>query len=256
MKADGGFNHNLQGLRVVELLEERYPNFKGLNLSWETLEGIIRHTPNLNIVDNLKKDFSDPQPTLETQVLDLADEIAYDNHDLDDGLKSEILDEEMLKKITLWRLTEKKVKKQYSNLKKSVKIYLIIRSLIDLEVTDIIKTSQFHIKKYKIYNFMDAKQCSKRIISFSDEILQLRKELKDFLFKNLYCHWRVLRMSNKASRYIEALFNVYANNPQLLPYKFQNKKEIKRSICDYIAGMTDRYALEEYKRLFDPDTKV
>ena len=268
MKDEGGFNHNIQGLRVVDLLEERYPYFKGLNLSWETREGIIKHSPSLKenkekiIPEGYRKEFEfDKQPTLETQVMDVADEIAYDSHDLDDGLKSGMLNEEELKKIEIWKYTEKKIKEDFSFLRKDLKIYLIIRNLINLQVTDLIRNTLKNIKRFKIKTLNDVRQYKKRIVTFSSSMQDLRKELREFLFKTLYSHWRVLRMSDKAKRFIRNLFYIYLNNYELLPPNFKKRIEKKedtpkRVICDYIAGMTDRYALEEYRKFFDPYEKI
>ncbi len=262
-KEEGGFNHNIQGLRVVEELEERYPLFKGLNLTWETREGILRHNPKNNIIPPLalKELYQHQQPTLEAQIMDIADEIAYDSHDLDDGIKSGMIDEKTLKKIDIWKYTVKEVTKSYANLSKELKIYLSIRNLINLQVTDLIKSTSLKIKKMMIADYRDIRNCKERVVSFSNNIGQAQKELRDFLYRALYCHWRVLRMSNKAKRFVESLFTVYLNNPYILPPSFKKKvkndrKNIKRIVCDFIAGMTDRYALEEYKKLFDPNEKI
>ncbi|UCD15597.1 MAG: deoxyguanosinetriphosphate triphosphohydrolase [Candidatus Omnitrophota bacterium] len=262
MEEEGGFNHNIQGLRVVDTLEERYPNFRGLNLSWETREGILKHNPRQLQEYSLPQEFNQrQQPTLEVQVMDIADEIAYNNHDLDDGIKSGMITEAELKKIQLWNVTDKNIRDKYSNLNKELRIYLIIRNLIDWQVTDLIKNTLKNIKKFKVADFKDVRSCNRRLAAFNKEIFDLRQELREFLYGNLYCHWRVLRMSDKAKRFVKSLFTVYFNNPDLLPPVFKKdlkdkSKSIKRSICDYIAGMTDRYALEEYKRLFDPYEKV
>lgn len=263
MENEGGFNHNEHGLRVVDNLEERYPYFKGLNLCWETREGIVRHS--LNTGHDFAARFAefnqDKQPTLETQVVDVSDEIAYDNHDIDDGIKSGLIFEsDLRKKSALWNATYKKVKSQYSNLKDELRVYLIIRNLINAQVTDLIDTTQKNAKKLKVKTYKDVKKCEARIVSFSDELNSLRKELRHFLFENLYFHWRVLRMSDKAKRLISSLFDIYLKNPQLMPPQFKsdakNIHDIKRKICDYIAGMTDSYALNEHKKLFEPYEKV
>jgi dGTPase len=262
MKDEGGFNHNFQGLRVVDFLEERYPNFRGLNLSWEVREGIIKHNPsNLKEISFSSIGFdSQEQPTLEAQIVDIADEIAYDNHDLDDGIKSGMIELSDLQKVKLWKETYKKIKKEYKNLDNKIRRYLMIKSLINIQVTDLIENTLKKIKKLKISDFREVKKCKERLIAFSKEMEELRKELRDFLFKNLYCHWRVLRMSDKAKRFVRALFYVYLNNPNLLPPNFKKNikkgESIKRVICDYISGMTDRYALEEYRKFFDPYEKV
>ncbi|MFA5270930.1 MAG: deoxyguanosinetriphosphate triphosphohydrolase [Candidatus Omnitrophota bacterium] len=263
MKEEGGFNHNEHGLRVVDVLEEKYPYFKGLNLSWETREGIVRHS--LNTGQDFAVRFAefnqDNQPTLETQVVDVSDEIAYDNHDIDDGIKSGLISEDDLrKKSALWNITYKKIKSQYSNLKSDLRVYLIIRNLINSQVTDLIDTTQKNAKKLKVKTYKDVKKCEKRIVSFSDELNFLRKELRHFLFEDLYFNWRVLRMSDKAKRFVSSLIGIYINNPQLLPPEFKsnskNMHDIKRKICDYVAGMTDSCALNEHKKLFEPYEKV
>lgn len=260
---EGGFNHNTQGLRVVDFLEKRYPDFRGLNLTWETREGIIRHTTNkIAEYGNSLKDFSeDEQPGLEVQVVDMADEIAYDSHDLDDGIKSGMIEEDDLQKISLWKMMRKKVHSEYSHLSKELYIYLIIRDLINWQVTDLIENTLRNIEKLKITSLKEVKQCQERIVSFSRETKELREELRKFLYNSLYRHWRVLRMCDKACRFVKELFNVYLNNPGVLPPDFVKEavkggESLKRVICDYIAGMTDRYALEEYRRLFDPYEKV
>jgi dGTPase len=262
-KEEGGFNHNIQGLRVVDSLEQRYPDFKGLNLSWETREGIVRHSANTEITGTfLEKEFAkNEQPTIETQVMDIADEIAYDSHDLDDGIKSGLIFENDLnKEIKLYNTTLKAVKRKYTNLNQELRVYLIIRNLINLQVTDLIENTAKAAKKLKIVDSSDIKKSKNRVISFSEEMKELRKEMRKFLFDNLYCHWRVLRMSDKAKRFIKSLFYVYLNNPDLIPPVYKGNLAqnigIKRIICDYIAGMTDRHALEEYKKLFDPYEKV
>jgi dGTPase len=262
MIEDGGFNHNEQGLRVVDFLEERYPSFRGINLSWETREGIVKHSMNVS------RDFAaryaefnpDEQPSLETQVMDVSDEVAYDNHDIDDGIKSGLIfEEDLRKKSRLWNMIYKKVKAEHSNLNSNLRVYLMIRNLINIQVTDLIENTFRNIRKLKMATFRDVRSCEERIVSFSDNMNSLRSELREFLFENLYCHWRVLRMTDKAKRFVSALFDIYLHNPQLLPPPFRDetqKQGIKRTICDYLAGMTDKYALEEYNKFFDPYEKV
>jgi len=262
MIEDGGFNHNEQGLRVVDFLEERYPSFKGLNLSWETREGIVKHS--MNVGHDFARRYAEfnpsEQPSLETQVMDVSDEIAYDNHDVDDGIKSGlILEEDLRKKSGLWNMMYKKVKAQHSSLNDNLRVYLMIRNLINTQVTDLIENTFRNIKKLKVANFKDVRSCEERIVSFSDNMNVLRRELREFLFENLYCNWHVLRMTDKAKRFVSALFDIYLHNPQLLPPPFRNETQangVKRTICDYLAGMTDKYALEEYNKFFDPYEKV
>jgi dGTPase len=259
MAGFGGFNHNLQGLRVVDVLEERYPNFPGLNLSWEVREGIVKHSSAFDKSVKLKELAPKEQPTLETQIVDIADEIAYDNHDLDDGLTSGLLQEADLEKLKLWENILKSISQKYSGIDVQLKKYLIIRSLIDMQVTDLIQQTEGVIKKLKLGSSLQVKKLDKKIASFSRQMLELRKPLRQLLLNKLYRHYRVTRMSNKAKLFIEKLFHFYVQNPQTLPTQVQRRLKIdgtRRVVCDYIAGMTDRYALDEYKKLFDPYEKV
>lgn len=260
MKKNGGFNHNLQGLRTVDILEQRYPQFPGLNLSWEVREGIVRHSTFYDRAMDLEEFEPDKFPSLETQVVDIADEIAYNNHDLDDGLTSGLLEENKLNELSIWRLAVDKIGKGYPGLNEQLKKYQVIRTLINMQVTDLIKESQKKIARAKIKSAIDVRLAPYKLITFSKHTELLRLQLKDFLMHNLYQNYRVVRMSTKAKRFIEELFNVYLNKPQQLPpdavLRIKNQEDTRRVICDYIAGMTDRYALDEYKKLFDPYEKV
>ncbi len=263
LKEEGGFNHNIQGLRVVDFLEIRYPEFIGLNLSWEVREGIAKHSTSYDSKEALI-DFPDlnieEQPTLEAQVVDIADEIAYDNHDLDDGLTSGLLSGKALEDIELWRIKKREIKKKYPRADSQILKFLVIRSLINLQVTDLIKYTKFLLKKHKIDSWEKVKKRKERLVKFSPQLNKLRKPLRKFLYQNLYLNRRVLRMTEKSKRFIRELFLNYYNNPWQIPEEFQkrkNKKDsLKRIIADYIAGMTDRFALEEYKKLFDPYERV
>lgn len=255
----GGFNHNLQGLRVVDYLEERYPDFPGLNLSWEVREGIVKHSSAFDVSVKIKDLSPEESPTLETQVVDIADEIAYDNHDLDDGLTSGLLKEPDLESLPIWNKINKDIFKKYAKIDENKKKYLVIRSLIDIQVTDLIKETEERLVRSKIKSSEDAKKNSKKIVAFSKEISGLRKPLRAFLMNKLYNHYRVIRMSAKAKRIISDLFKIYVNKPEQLPQETQKRilsGGVIRGVSDYIAGMTDRYALDEYKKLFDPYEKV
>jgi len=259
MARHGGFNHNAQGLRVVDYLEEKYPDFPGINLTWEVREGIAKHSTAFDIGSRLKGLAPEESPTLETQVVDIADEIAYDNHDLDDGLASGLLKDEDLDKLAIWRDLNRGISQKYKSLSAEKRRYLIIRSLIDLQVTDLIQETQKNILKLKLKSYKDAKKIGKKIVTFSQNMLELRKPLRRFLMERLYNHYRVVRMSSKAKHFIQELFKVYLGNPKQLPEKIQERVAhdgVRRAVCDYIAGMTDRYALDEYKKLFDPYEKV
>jgi len=255
----GGFNHNLQGLRVVDYLEERYPNFPGLNLTWEVREGIVKHSSSFDRMVKIKELAPEEMPTLETQVVDIADEIAYDNHDLDDGLTSGLIKESDLEDLPIWYNIYRSIAKAYTKIEDEKKKYLIIRSLIDMQVTDLIRETESNINKLKIKSCSDVKKTDKKVVSFSKDMLKLRRPLREFLMDDLYHHYRVIRMSTKARRFIKELFQVYIDKPEQLPLDTQKRiphDGVWRVVCDYIAGMTDRYALDEYKKLFNPYEKV
>jgi dGTPase len=255
----GGFNHNMQSLRVVDILEERYPDFPGLNLTWEVREGIVKHSSAFDKIGKLKEFLPEESATLETQVVDIADEIAYDNHDLDDGLTSGLIREDDLEKLKVWGNIYERISRKYAKIDTELKKYLIIRSLIDIQVTDLIGETEINIEKNKIRSHSDVKKTEEKLAAFSKEMMDLRRPLREFLIKKLYCHYRVIRMSNKAKRFIQELFNVYIKSPEQLPPHIEKRVAVdgvRRAVCDYIAGMTDRYALDEYKKLFDPYEKV
>jgi len=255
----GGFNHNLQGLRVVDLLEERYPDFPGLNLTWEVREGIVKHSSAFDRASRLKGLAPDEAPTLETQIVDIADEIAYDNHDLDDGLTSGLLKEDDLRDLELWDKLCSQIPARHREVDSETKKYIVIRSLINLQVTDLIEETRNRIHRKGIRSASDVKKQKDKLASFSASMHQLRKPLRELLIRKMYNHYRVVRMSIKAKRFIQELFNFYIDKPQALPAGVQKKisrGNVRRAVCDYIAGMTDRYALDEYKKLFDPYEKV
>ena len=259
MAEAGGFNHNVHGLRVVDILEERYPDFPGLNLTWEVREGIVKHSSAFDKAGVLE-DFSPKEmPTIETQIVDIADEIAYDNHDIDDGLTSGLLKEEDLKKIPLWQKMCSHILKKYAHLEPEKRKYLIIRNLIDLQVTDLLEETNKKLKKVHPKVSLDLKKLDGKIVTFSPGMRCLRAPLRQHLMDKLYHHYRVVRMSNKAKRFIKELFEVYVDKPQGLPPHIQKRipaDGVRQVVCDYIAGMTDRYALDEYQKLFDPYQKV
>ncbi|MCK9572224.1 MAG: deoxyguanosinetriphosphate triphosphohydrolase [Candidatus Omnitrophica bacterium] len=259
MAKHGGFNHNLHGLRVVEYLEQKYPDFPGLNLTWEVREGIVKHSSSFDIAVKIKKFLPEKAPTLETQVVDIADEIAYDNHDLDDGITSGLICEKDLEDFEIWKKINNIIGKSYANIDSAKRKYLIIRSLIDLQVTDLIANTKKNLASSNILSLADLRQLKCRLVGFSSQLQASRLPLRSFLMRRLYHHYRVVRMSTKAKRFIRELFQEYLSRPQQLPTEFQSRiaKEGKhRVICDYIAGMTDRHALDEYKKLFNPYEKV
>lgn len=259
MQQYGGFNHNLQGLRVVDVLEERYPEFPGLNLSWEVREGIVKHSSAFDRAACIPELAPDELPTLETQVVDIADEIAYDNHDLDDGLTSGMIKEQDLDNIALWHEVNKKISQKYSGLDEEKRKYVNIRSLIDIQVTDLIRETSDRLENLGVKTCGQVRAHGEKIVSFSPRMFEMRNPLRDFLMRNLYGHYRVIRMSNKARRFLKRMFNVYVDNPEQLPphiHKRVGSDGVYRVVCDYISGMTDRYALNEYAKLFYPYEKV
>ncbi len=259
MKGHGGFDHNTHGLRVVDYLEERYPHFKGLNLTWEVREGINKHTTPFDHPGRRIDLEPDKQASLETQVVDIADEIAYDNHDIDDGITAGLLDEKDLRKTGLWDEVYNEVINAYPDIPDGIRKYQMIRSLINRQITDLIAESERRIKASGIQSSEEVREIPEKLVAFSKSMQEKRMPLKDFLLKNLYQHYRVVRMADKAQRFIRELFNVYLSKPEQLPPTVALRikgEDTHRIICDYIAGMTDRYALDEYKKLFEPYERV
>ncbi|MBI5682128.1 MAG: deoxyguanosinetriphosphate triphosphohydrolase [Deltaproteobacteria bacterium] len=259
MKDHGGFEHNLQSLKIVENIEHRYPKFKGLNLTWEVREGIVKHSSEHDRPDILDEYEPENAPCLEAQIVDISDEIAYNNHDIDDGISSGMLEIDKLDEIELWKENFSKVKKMYQDEDiKAVKSQTIIQ-IINQQVTDLVENTLKCIRDYGINSLEDIRKTGHPITRFSTDMDRKNKELKKFLKENLYEHHRVIRMADKANRIIKHLFKIYEEDPRLLPpHVYANINEVgkERLICDYIAGMTDRFALDEYKKLFDPYERV
>jgi len=259
MRSHGGFEHNRHGLRVVDLLEERYPRFPGLNLSYEVREGIIKHSTPYDKPLPCEPFEPTASPLLEVQVVDIADEIAYDNHDLDDGIASGLIKESQLKRLKIWAERERAARHALPRVSDEIKKYQIIRAIINTQVTDVIHRTHSLLKRYRIKRPEDATRIPERIVTMSPAMQKPRRAMRSFLYKNLYQHYRVVRMSNKASRFISSLFNIYLEQPEQLPPSRQERlkdDDPYRVICDYIAGMTDRYALDEYKKFFEPYERV
>ncbi|HUW51697.1 MAG TPA: deoxyguanosinetriphosphate triphosphohydrolase [Sulfuricella sp.] len=254
MKAYGGFEHNLQSLRVVDLLEERYAEFDGLNLTFETREGILKHcsTENARAAGDVGERFlSDRRPSLEAQVTNLADEIAYNNHDVDDGLRSGLISLEQLAEVSLFARHLKAVRDLYPDLADRRLIHETVRRMINTLALDLIKQSTENINAAAPQSIADVRE-AQPLIAFSPAIREEQQELKRFLRTHLYRHYLVMRMSNKARSTIRKLFHAFLDEVRLLPPQFQEKaqQDKPRAISDYIAGMTDRYAIREYRRLF------
>ncbi len=253
MRDHGGFDHNRQSLRIVTELEERYPEFPGLNLSWEVREGMVKHESEYDISD--AREFNpELRGNLETQIANVADELAYTTHDLDDGLRSGMITPRMLEGIALWEILRETYKWQGPDLG-DMERHRMIRQLVGILVTDIVEATDVRLRESKVKSALDIQKLKHNVIGYSEEMQRRNRELKDFLYKNLYRHFRVVRMQVKAERIISDLFNSYRSEPLMLPDSVQNyieKRGLERTICDYIAGMTDRYAIEEYQKLFNP----
>ncbi|HOC39498.1 MAG TPA: deoxyguanosinetriphosphate triphosphohydrolase, partial [Thermodesulfobacteriota bacterium] len=261
MKDHGGFEHNLQSLRVVEKLEERYPGFDGLNLTWETREGLAKHTISHDGGQTIPVEYEpDRLPTMEAQIIELADEIAYNNHDIDDGLESGLIEEEALRReVDLWADVVKRTEKKYPGIDDQKRTYFSISSLIGFLILDLVAETRKNLEQRDIRSLEDVRKAGQRMVAFSNETQQRNQQLKNFLMENLYNHYRVKRMSRKSKMIITRLFTAYREGPMILPKKQQQKMQQEskeRIICDYIAGMTDRYAQDEYRKLFDPFARV
>jgi len=254
MEAHGGFEHNLQSLRVVDVLEERYAAFDGLNLCFETREGILKHcapesAAKLGAVG--ERFLNNKRPSLEAQIANLADEIAYNNHDVDDGLRSGLLTIEDLASVQLFSGHLDTVRKTYPGIAERRLIHETIRRMINTLVNDLIRETEKNIQTYAVGNLEEVRNAPP-IAAFSVEIHAQNRELKAFLRTHLYRHYRVMRMSAKARRIISDLFTAFMEDNRLLPPQFQRQAETDsaRAVSDYIAGMTDRYAIREHRRIF------
>ncbi|MDO9129091.1 MAG: deoxyguanosinetriphosphate triphosphohydrolase [Anaerolineales bacterium] len=251
MKDYGGFDHNKQSLRIVTELEQRYPEFPGLNLTWETREGIVKHESDYDISD--ARDFNpDLRGNLETQIANVADELAYTTHDLDDGLRSGMITPQTLNGIALWEILVETFKWRASTLV-DMERHRMIRHLVGLEVTDLIEATDARLRESGVKSALDVQKLSYNLLAFSEDMQRRNRELKDLLYAKLYRHYRVVRMQTKAERILSDLFNAYHVEPAILPDHVQmwiDKRGLERTICDYIAGMTDRYAVDEHTKLF------
>ena len=265
MKDYGGFEHNLQSLRTVDELEERYADFPGLNLTFESREGILKHCSQSKakeLGDVGERFLNKQQPNLEAQAVNLADEIAYNNHDVDDGLRAGLINIEQLTEVRLFNDQYLVVRQKYPQLTGRRLIHEIIRRMINVLVVDLVETSQWQLDQVAPQTIDDVRLQATSLIGFSDDIREQSLELKRFLRTNLYRHYRVHRMTTKADRIIRDLFSGFMGDISLLPPEHQRiaqryeqaKGETGRAreVADYIAGMTDRYAISEHKRIFDP----
>jgi len=253
MRGHGGFEHNCQSLRVVEEIEQKYPRFSGLNLSWEVLEGLAKHHTAYDLPDR-RREFTSPSASLEAQVANLADEITYYSHDLDDGLDSGLLSEPaLLRHVRLWRQANRTVETEYGRLPDECRRYFIIRCIIDMQVTDVVTTTEQRVRAAGVLSAADVRQQSRPLVAYSPTRRKLNLELRRYLYKNLYYNPQVHEPNMRAVRRLEDLFQHYVRHPggiRMLGPGRVRKFGLRRAVCDYLSGMTDRYAIQEHERLF------
>lgn len=257
MKDYGGFEHNLQSLRVVDVLEERYGMFDGLNLTFETREGILKRCSieeAKKLGDVGERFLKNKRPSLEAQLANMADEIAYNNHDVDDGLRSGLLTIAQLKEVDLFAQFWSEIHREMPWISERRAIHETVRRMIGALIVDLTHTSMQRIKDANPKSVDDVR-AAMPLIAFSDEMAEKSGTLKKFLFENLYRHYRVNRTASKARRIVRCLFSIFMNEPQLLASEYRlagrDENERARKIADYIAGMTDRYAMRQYRELFE-----
>jgi dGTPase len=269
MRPFGGFEHNLQSLRVVDELEDRYADFRGLNLTFECREGILKHCSlrNARELGELGERFiRRRQPSLEAQLSNLADEIAYNNHDVDDGLRAGLITLEDLSEVELFERQRRKVLAQYADLPARKVIHETIRRVINHVVGDLIRTTRRNLEEASPQSVADVRSRSKPLVAFTPEVAREQLKLKQFLNERVYRHYKVLRMTSKARLVVTQLFDTFVNDSNLMPTEYQEsiarlegslgKAGRARAVADYIAGMTDRYAILEHQRLFDPSERT
>lgn len=253
MQGHGGFNHNTQSYRVVTELEQRYPGFPGLNLTYETREGMIKHETEYD-----KSDASayapDRRASLEAQIANLADEIAYNAHDLEDGLRAGLFKPEELDDLAIWQWLKEKVSWSDHQFTDMVR-HQAIRELIGRLITDVLQTTAANLEAGGIDSPDKLQRYHSNVVGYSAGLHAQVRELKDFLYQNMYRHYRLIRMQSKAEHFVSQLFKAYVQEPGMLPAKTQQRlkeQSVERVVANYIAGMTDRYALDEWEKLFDP----
>ncbi len=254
MQPFGGFNHNTQSYRIVTQLERRYPNFPGLNLTYETREGMIKHETDYDKSDAFGYE-PDKRGSLEAQIANLADEIAYNAHDLDDGLRAGMFQMDELDDIALWQELKKTVGWSNGQTLTHLLRHEIIRELIGQSVTDVLESTMSNILNNNIDSVEKVQTYDTNLVNYSAEFGPKVRQLKKFLLDRMYRNYRLIRMQTKAERFITELFNAYIQEPKMLPtdtQKLLDTASISQVVTDYIAGMTDRYALAEWEKLFDP----
>jgi dGTPase len=256
MRDYGGFEHNRQTLRILEVLERRYPEFPGLNLTWEVREGIIKHRPDTDAT--APPEYAPGEaPTLEAQLVDYVDEIAYNNHDIDDGLASGMFTVDEIRQVPFFREPhDDALRRGFDD---RIARHHVVRLIIERCVRDLMETTLAALEAESVGSAAEVRTVGRRLVAYSEDTAAGVRELKEFLLRNMYRHYRVVRMGDKAGRLLRDLFGSYVNEPRQLPPHFQaqiDRDGVHRVVCDYIAGMTDRFAVDEHRKLFDPTVRV
>jgi len=254
MRRHGGFEHNRQSLRIVEELEQKYPGFPGLNLTWEVREGLTKHA-SVDSIAGPRPDFEVRSPSLEAQVANLADEITYYSHDLDDGLDCGLLSEARLKReVKVWRAAANHVRREHGALPDETRRFFIVRTIIDEQVTDVVGTTEARIRKAGVRTADDVRRLARPLVQYSPERRRLNQELRKYLYRNLYFNPAVQDPNQRAVTLLAELFAHYLEHPQEISEGARRRAQrdgLHRAVCDYLAGMTDRFALQEHARLFE-----
>ena len=260
LREHGGFEHNYQSFRVVDQLEERYPDFDGLNLTWEVREGILKHSSPHDVPRAIMDEFlPGTVPSIEAQLINYADEIAYNNHDIDDGLKSGYLTLGLLKEVELWERMASSVREKYPSIDDRRLVARTVSSLIGMQINDICETTVASIQRHGIASLEDLRRVNRVLVHFSPQVEEENLALKKFLKEHLYRHHKVDKMRVKAEHVLSRLYETYVTRPNLLPPKYHRRIDqngLERTVADYLAGMTDRYALDDYKTLFETFERV
>lgn len=257
MREHGGFEHNRHALRIVEFLEYRYASFPGLNLSWEVLEAQAMHSRR-PAAPEVKAYLGAGQPLLEAQVVDAADSLAYTSHDVDDALSVGLITFHDLAEVPFWKEAALRVK-TIGTLPPEKLQPAVVRALIDWQVTDLLGQTHANLRKHNIRSVAQVRSAPQLLVGFGEEVRGLKSQLEEFLHERVYRHYRVARMASKGSEFVRRLFAEFVRNPSVLPeryYRRATRESVPQTVCDYVAGMTDRYAQDEYQRLFQPYTMV
>jgi dGTPase len=258
MIAHGGFEHNRHGLRIVEVLEYRYADFPGLNLTWEVLEAMAHHSKRVEAPD-VRELIAAGQPLLEAQVVDAADSLAYDTHDIDDALSAGLIALEELEAVEFWRRAVERVRREHQAIGPLQFQPTVVRALINWQVGDLLEQTRLQLRRHGIASLEEVRHAPEALVAPGPEVSDLKAKFETFLHEHVYRHSRVRRMATKGQRILRALFAEFCRDPELLPERYARRAstgQVERTVCDYLAGMTDRYAQDEYLRLFQPYTGV